>query len=532
VLLKIVLLLVAFLVPGVAAAQADPFDAARGNGAAAAEALERCDRFVRGWLALADPVSGLIPRNTTDLAWVPKDSAADNYPFMVLTTALTDRRLFETRMLEMLRAEERLSSRVGRLRDEFDFATRSFRHPQPDTERLMFGTAEYIKDGLLPLTEYLGPSPWSEQMILMLDDMWARAGVQTPFGDITSTNLEVQGDQLQSLVRVYWITGDRQYLDWAIRLGDLYLLGDRHPTRHLRELRLRDHGCEIVGGLVELYATLHFVDPAKKQQYREPVHAMLDRILEVGRNEHGLFFDAIDPVAGKPTAAGISDNWGYTLNAHYTVHLLDDVPAYRDAVRQALSHLNEHYRNYQWENGTADLADGHADAIESALNLYNREPVASAAEWIDDDVRVLWSKQQPSGVIEGWHGDGNFARTSIMYALWKSQGLTAHPWRRDLQVGAVRQGDSLYVTLRADEPWTGTLRFDVPRHRVHMKLPIDYPRINQFPEWFTVEADSGYAVQSFDPLESQEHTGASLARGLAISVPAGGERRLVITPRR
>ena len=28
----------------------------------------------------------------------------------------------------------------------------------------------------------------------------------------------------------------------------------------------------------------------------------------------------------------------------------------------------------------------------------------------------MWTIQKPDGIIEGWHGDGNFARTAIMYA--------------------------------------------------------------------------------------------------------------------
>ena len=73
----------------------------------AAEGLSRCRRYVDGWLRHADPASGLIPRNLDrdrDI-WNAMDSAAANYPFMVLTAALTDRPLFEGRMLDMLRTE-------------------------------------------------------------------------------------------------------------------------------------------------------------------------------------------------------------------------------------------------------------------------------------------------------------------------------------------------------------------------------------------------------------------------------------------
>ena len=64
-------------------------------------------RYLDGWLAHADPATGLIPRNLADSRdfWNGRDSAADNYPFMVLTAALTDRDLYRGRLLDMLRSE-------------------------------------------------------------------------------------------------------------------------------------------------------------------------------------------------------------------------------------------------------------------------------------------------------------------------------------------------------------------------------------------------------------------------------------------
>jgi hypothetical protein len=171
--------------------------------------------------------------------------------------------------------------------------------------------------------------------------------------------------------------------------------------------------------------------------------------------------------------------------------------------------------------------DGYADSIEGALTLYNREPIASAAAWIDSEIRTMWAKQRPDGVIEGWHGDGNFARTSLMYALWKTQGLTLDPWRADVRVGAVRTADSLHILLAADQPWRGQVRFDTPRHRELMHLPLDYPRINQVPEWFTVEAAQRYRLT--DGEQTRELTGAALAAGVPVELAAGEVRRWVVS---
>ena len=496
------------------------FRRAANNGKQANEGYRRCRRFVAGWLAHADPVSGLIPRNLdrdTDL-WNAQDAAADNYPFMVLTAALTDRPLFEGRMLDMLRSETRLTSRVGTLPDTYSFSKQDFRDDTPDLGRILFGASEYIKDGLLPLTEWLGPSPWSERMLTMLDDLWDQAPVETPYGSIVSDNVEVNGEMLQTLARVYWMTGESRYLDWAIRLGDYYLLGDQHPTRHRFSLRLRDHGCEIVSGLTELYATVHYALPEKKQEYHAPLHEMLDRILEVGRNELGLFYNIVNPQTGEIINEGIADNFGYTLNGFYTVYLIDGTEAYKEATLRALETLEKNYRSYRWEG---ESADGYADAIEGALNLFARESVVSTAAWLDSEIRVMWAKQQDDGVIEGWHGDGNFARTTIMYNLWKAQGTFIRPWREDVELGAVRDGEALFICLSAGEDWQGTLRFDAPRHRTVLNLPLDWPRINQFPEWYTVAVEKTYELKNVGTGGSENYTGAELTAGIPLNLAAG-----------
>ncbi len=499
------------------------------NGLRANEGFRRCRDYVAGWLAHADKETGLIPRNFRDAYWNAQDSAADNYPFMVLTAAIVDRPLFEGTMRDMLRTEIALTSRIGSLPDTYSFAKKGFLDERPDLGRIQFGASEYIKDGLLPLTEWLGPSPWSERMLSILDDLWKLAPVVTPQGRIVSTNVEVNGEMLQTLSRVHFMTGEEKYLDWAVRLGDYYLLGNNHPTRDFKTLRLRDHGCEIVSGLCELYAAVHFARPEKKKAYHEPIHAMLDRILEHGRNEHGLFYNTFDPRSLKP-GKGIADTWGYTLNGFYTVYLIDGTDHYHEACKKALMCLWENYRNYKWEG---DSSDGYADSIESALNLCNREIVRPAAKWIDSEIIVMWSKQKEDGVIEGWHGDGNFARTTIMYCLWKTAGTTIRPWREDVIFGARQDRNGLWIALSSKTDWKGTLFFDTPRHKTIMKLPIDWPRINQFPEWFTVEEDGVYRIWADVSITGEsrpavDRSGKDLLGGLPIELEAGEGKRLRI----
>jgi len=498
----------------------DFFEAARLDGALANEGFVRCHRYVDGWLLHADTISGLIPRNLEEGKdyWNAKDAAADNYPFMVLTAFFVDRGLFEGKMKEMLHAEKRLTSRVRNMPDTYSFSKQGFLEPKVKMDEIVFGTSEYIKDGLLPLTEWLGASEWSVRMIEMLYDLHKEveiAGGVSAKGYGNASREEVNGELLQVLSRMYWMTGDEKLLNWAIKIGDFYLLGDHHPTRNLTYLRLRDHGCELISGLCELYATLNFANPEKKGVYQKPLYEMLDRILEVGRNDDGMFYDGINPITGEVVHQRLADTWGYTLNGYYTVYLIDGTDRYRDAVLKVFSNLN-HYKNYDWESGSAD---GYADAIESALNLYNRIPDAEVAKWIDSEIQVMWKMQKESGIIEGWHGDGNFARTTIMYNLWKSKGIYASPWRSDIRLGAEQKGDTLFIQLSSERPWEGKLFFDKNRFRENMKLPIDWPRINQFPEWFTVDKTKSYTLLDITRQDAKELKGDALIEGIDIKIP-------------
>jgi hypothetical protein len=491
------------------------------NGNLANEGFNRCLKYVHAWLELADSATGLIPRNINDNSskdiWNAKDCAADNYPFMVLTSALLDQELFNGKMRKMLETETKLTSRLGALPDTYSFSKKGFSNKNVVLSGIIFGSAEYVKDGLIPLTEWLGPSPWSDRMVSIIDDVCKYAPVKTPFGNIVSDDPEVNGDMLQALSRIYWITGDKKYLDQAIRIGDYYLLGKNHPTRNFKELRLRDHGCEIVSGLCELYATVSYIDTNKKEVYKVPVYEMLDRILETSRNNDGLFYNSVNPVKGIPLNGGIADNFGYTLNGFYTVYLLDKIEKYREPVLKTLSVLNEKYRNFPWEGPSSD---GYADAIEGALNLYAGEAVPSAEQWINSEIKVMWNKQQQSGIIEGWHGDGNFARTTIMYCLWKTQGTYLIPWRNDLEIGAVQKDSLLYLTISAGEDWEGHLMFDKKRHSEFMHLPLDWPRINQFPEYFTADKDKIYQIKTENNIIIQV-PGEELQKGYPVKVKKG-----------
>jgi hypothetical protein len=254
---------------------------------------------------------------------------------------------------------------------------------------------------------------------------------------------------------------------------------------------------------------------------------------------------SVNPRTGAILEDRVRDNWGYNYNGYYTVYLLDGKAAYRDALLQVFSHL-DNYRDYDWESGSAD---GFADAIEGCLNLFNREPAEGVEQWLDSETRIMWSLQDSSyrsnalqwkdqGIIEGWHGDGNFARTTIMYCLWKSQGTAIFPWREDLLLGAHLEGQdpedqTLHIALQAEDDWDGRLAFDIPRSELHLHMPLDWPRINQFPEWYTVRLDKKYVV-SFGHSDhtigiTRDYSGKELAMGIALTLAKGELMQITVS---
>ncbi|MCP5118002.1 MAG: hypothetical protein GY953_44875 [bacterium] len=500
-------------------AAAGSWQQAETNSNQAQAAVRLSKRLVYGWLDQADPRSGLIPRNLRESwFWNAKDAAADNFPFFLLTAFITGDHHLKEVTLRMLETEQRLTNRVGRLPDDFLFETQGFRPGPPKMDAIIFGASEYSKDGLTPITEWLGKGPWLDRMIELIDGVWEHASD----GKLPSASIEVNGELLQVMSRLYWLTGEEKYRTWVFLLMDEYLL--RQDLLKAERLQLDDHDCEIIGGLSEGYLVAAKTDTQRQATYRPKLHAMLDRVLEVGRHTDGLMWHSVNPVTGKVLNDDLTDNWGYNYNAFLTVAEIDGVDRYRAAVQHVMANIHRHL-DFPWEGGGAD---GFADSIEGGINLLNRVYVESAARWVDQSMEVLLAKQGPSGVIEGWHGDGNSARTSLMYALWKTQGATVTPWRYDVRLGAAPVDGGIDLIVAAERGWRGQLRFDRARHREVFHMPFDYARINQFPEWFTVDAGSQYELTVGGA--KQTISGSALA-SYSLSVGAGESVRVSVRGR-
>lgn len=502
----------------------------------ASEAFQRANRVMHAWWKLRDRQTQFFPRRVNQPIWAPQDNAADMYPFLVLTAYFTEPAMIDD-LLIVMRNEIALTNRIDRLPDWYSLKTHAFAHPKPDMRRLIFGASEYAKDGLIPMTEVMGRGVWTNRMLELVNDIFKHAPIKTPYGNIPANDTEVNGEMLQVLSRLAFMTNDPRYLRWAERIGDAYCFEVLPRCNYLPAhrwdfnkhqpitdvLSLSDHGNEIIGGLAELFVATRYLDPVKAQAYEEPLQRMFDRLLKVARNEDGLWFARLKASTGEVISKSTPDTWGYALSGVYTFGLLTGARKYMDAARRALEHINKE-RYYEWGG-----ADAYADSIEGALLLLNRRGIVQGFRWLEEVVPRFFAKQRKDGIVEGWYGDGNYARTALMIALYYTQGTYVRDWREDIKLGAVRSGRMLYIHLRAKRNWMGRLHFDYPRHREHLNLPVNYPRLNEFPEWFVVEPTSLYEVR-INGGEPQLRLGAELMRGLIVKVAKGRTLHITIKP--
>ncbi len=502
------------------------------------EVFVRCHRLMRAWYRHKGHGNHLLPQNLGSRLWTGENSAADLWSFFVLTAYLTDTDALNSYVRQTLIDEIRLTTRVGMLPDAYHIDRNVFAREEINMERVLFGSSEYVKDGLLPIAELMGRTAWFQRSRDLLDGIFAHAAVHTRFGKIPSERAEVNGEMLQNLCRFYSATGDPRYKAWAERIGDAYFLDalpecNGLPCHHWDfsagkprsdVLSLSDHGNEILFGLSELMMLEHVYDKAKAKQYLPAMRRMLDTLLKVAVNEDGLWVHSIQPSTGKVLKPNTPDTWGYALDAYYTFYLITGEERYRQAVHRALKGINAKPKYREWGG-----SDAFADSIESGIVLLNRIPEPEGFAWLEATVPAFLAKQKEDGIVEGWHGDGNYARTALMYALMKTAGTRISTWRKDVKFGAAIKDKSLYVQLTSAEPWQGKLHLDYPRHRMHMGLTMNYPRLNEFPEWYTVEPTRLYDV-SINGVDQPAMIGDDLIRGIPIKRGAGKPIRVIVRP--
>jgi len=490
-----------------AAAETDPFQQAAASAKIAGYSFSKVQRWLHEKaLPLIDEETGLY---RADGRWNYRDTAADCYPFLCWAAHLVDRDALYGPVLDVLRAEQRLCNHVDQIPVRFDWNKKA-KDTSVGYDALVFEASEYVKDGLIAIVEATGKGPWYERMKGIEEDLWKHARIDTPLGKIPSTNVEVNGEQIQALVRLFTMSGDERFLQWAESLADYYFAQENYvPTR------LRDHGCEIIGGLGLLLGVESEVSPRKAQEYLPKLQRIFDEILARGTNEDGMMYNAL----GNPRS-GLSDGWGYNYVGYLCYDMAAGKPRYRKQIETTLQNLSKPvYRDYRWEGSSID---GFADSIEGAIYLVNRVPVAEGLAWIDREVaHNVARSHDPLDSAPLWGTmklEANGVRTVVMHALMHTQGLIARPWRKDLTLGAApTPGGGLAVVMTAGKPWQGRLEFDVPRHRHFMRFEHDWPRMNTLPEWFTVELDQSYRI-AIPGEAARTQTGKQLRAGLDVKL--------------
>jgi len=436
-----------------------------------------------------------------------QDAWADCYPFLVWAAWTTDLEALNGPVRRALHAE------VAHCPEGF------FTKPENT-----YGGSEYVKDGLVAIVEVTGKDEWFERMKAIVEDVWKHAPIETPYGKIPSENIEINGEQLQVLARLHTMTGEGRYLEWAQRLADYYLSDESFvPTR------LRDHGCEIIGGLGLLLGVESEVQPEKARSRLPRLKKMLDTILARGCNEDGFMYDTLGAGGGR-----LSDGWGYNYIGYLCYDMASGEARYRARVEQTLRNLGKPRYVNGWGHGQGGNIDEVADSVEGGIYCLNRLPVPEGMAWVDREMASnVVRSAEPLETAKLWGTmklESNGVRTVIMHALMHTRGLLARPWQQGLALGAADAEHALAIVIKSDKPWSGRLVFDVPRHRLYMGFARDWPRMNTLPEWFTVEPERSYVVRDLRAGTETTFTGEQLHRGLPLEVTGGGEVRLLVSP--
>jgi hypothetical protein len=520
-------------------------DVARLNSTLASEAFERTATVTTRWLDRRDASSGLFPHtlHPDGRVWSYGDVGSDLFPFLGIATWLLLPSRYDE-ILATLAAERRLTTGFPR-----DVSLDTRQPVEQEPEKAMLGVVEYAKDGLLPLIEQTGPDPWLPRLHEIMSQVIDASEVATASGPIPSNAAEVNGSALQALARLTWVSSDPRYVAMGRRIASAYLDHALPTTEYLpphrwdfvenepigpRRFFLGDHGNEIVSGLVEWHRVETRVGLPEQPAHAQAVERMLDRLLQKGRAPNGLWYELIDVPTGRVRDRDLTDNWGY-LGQAYLAHAAtlrlqpngdrEAASRYEEAAARMLRAVTA-VDFYAWESGDMD---GYADTLESAMYLLRYLNNREAADWVDEQIGVLYGFQHADGSITDENIDGNFVRTVMLYGLSLTGGTHLEPWTPTVALGAVVDGACLRVHLHTETPWSGRLVFDRPRHREHLHLTTDYPRLNQWPEWWVAEPGRAYTVTRPNGAASSVD-GAELARGLPMTLMPGTSTQLRVCP--
>lgn len=459
-----------------------------------ADCAHNVSRLLQGWLDLKqDPKTRLFSKGGR---WDDHNEAADHYSSLVLMAFYVNPRLNQKGgpLHETLVNSQRLCTTPSSLPATYDL--KKFAQGKEAT----FGAlSEWLRDGLLRVVEVMGrENDWYREMERLVGAMIAeadrRGGMLHAF-----RGHEPQGNILQTLARLYAMSGEEKYLNEAEELADALLLDPRHAVR---DVRFQDHGCELVPGLGELFVLESQLGRAKTAEYHAPMRRLLDGILQSAAHpETGLLCRPAKAADGNVGWSQSTDTWGYVL---FTLENYDRATGenrYREAILKPMRWLAKNrpqypiLKNSLWPRSVS--SDDWSDSHESMLVLWNRyRDVEGAFDWLDWSTHQHCHRRTPDakyGPYNGGHFDGSTGRCLCLHMMLCSQGVRAIRFTEGVGVGAVQDNGELLLSVSAAIPWSGKLRFDSPRCEFPTAT-INWARLNEMPQWFVVRPDKKYHV--------------------------------------
>lgn len=486
-------------------------------------------RLLMGWIEnKQDPQTHLFSKRKV---WNYHNEAADHYASMVMIAHYVKPELNESggRLHQTMVSCHNLCMTENGLLTLYDLGTMS-RGPEASLDRL----SEWLRDGLMRVAENMGTDNiWYEEFERLTDAMLAEADRRGGIAK-TFTKPEFIGHMLQSLSRLYVMSGKKEYLLAAEELAEAQLAD---PDTVVGMATLWDHSCEMTPGLGEFLALEGQLNRPKVKEYAAAMRKVLDRLLEEHAHpQTGLLCNKTVDKNGNVTWTRPPNAWGYVLFTYQNYDQATGEGRYKDAVEKSLTWLVQNYSRRDevislWPYNKS--SDAHSDSYESILSLLRRYPHLEGTYPLLDWMTLQHiHRRQPEkkyGPYTGGHFDGSTGRTLCIHMMLHSQGVRTIPFQEGLRLGGVQKDDVLYLYLDNSrrQPWTGRLRFDWPRNEYEAGR-INWARINETPQWYAVRPGQTYSV-TIDDQRPRILLGRQLIDGLRLEAAPNQTRHIRVT---
>ena len=373
------------------------------SGILATDAFNRAIIVERNWIKKIQQPIGLVPRNESAKwqKWLGRDNGADLLPYLLISSYFFDRENYQI-WLTMLNRQTELCDGLSCWLD-LASGEKAFTDP----EEIAFDTAELLKDGFMPLQEWIGQDPFLAISVAMADKLIPLCQRKTEHGLICARRSEINGDLMMVLSHLWLITGKEHYREFAKKMVDAYVydifprFGGLFPEKLPNNLDqpgqfslvMGDHANEIVQGFGDYcYALFQKKHPDFNWCLQE-FNSLIKFSLQAPRGPEGLWFrKAHIPKQEKDTDAR-SDVWGYLVNSFRLYDFLAKTPTYNQEVKRIIAGVIS-LGAYPWEN---NFYDGNADAIESMIYSLPYEEDEKLEQWIDSETQRMFSKQAHNG---------------------------------------------------------------------------------------------------------------------------------------